>query len=102
MVSLDLYSEEDSKVKVIIPHLESIGYSKVNMKFEEPITVKQGRETKTIFCDIVIYENSDPIIVVDAKNPREDLNEEDKEQVISYARLLKSIAPIAAISNGKA
>lgn len=98
----DLYSEEDSKVKVIIPFLESKGYEKRNMRFEQPISVKQGRETKTIFCDIVLYENSDPIIAIDAKNPREALTEEDKEQVISYARLLPSIAPIAVVSNGKA
>lgn len=39
-------------------------------------------------------------MVVDGKNPREHLTENDREQVVSYARLLPDIAPYAALCNG--
>jgi len=37
---------------------------------------------------------------VDAKNPRAFLTDNDREQVVSYARLLPDIAPYAALCNG--
>ena len=40
------------------------------------------------------------MIVIDAKNPRIYLTENDREQVVSYARLLPNIAPYAALCNG--
>ena len=104
---VDLYSEQDVTTKVIVPHLISLGYDEakneqngVVVHYNHPITAQQGRDKKTIYADIVVVVNNTPVIVIDAKNPRNYLTENDREQVVSYARLLPNIAPYAALCNG--
>lgn len=104
----ELYSEQDVETKVIVPALIELGYDEskrksngVVLKFQHPITVHQGKETKTIRADIVVFVHDAPVIAVDSKNPREHLTENDQEQVISYARLCESIAPFAVLCNGR-
>lgn len=102
----ELYSEQDVISKVVVPGLAALGYdetkkgSGVVVRFNHPITAQQGREKKTIYADLVVFVNEAPVIVVDGKNPREHLTENDREQAISYARLLPDIAPYAALCNG--
>lgn len=101
-----LYSEQDAETKVIVPALQELGYDETDPKkhvlvrFRHPIVVNQGRERKTIFSDIVVFVNETPLIVIDAKNPRQYLTDNDREQVISYARLIGDIAPYSALCNG--
>lgn len=73
------------------------------MEFEKTIKINEGRKTKSIFADIVVYTDKKletPLIVVDTKSPSEILSKEGRDQVISYARLLPKIAPIAVLTNG--
>ena len=96
-------NEEEVKIKIVIPWLESLGYKIDCMEFEKTIPIQEGTKKKNIFADIVIYTNKrkdTPIIVVDTKAPNEVLDRTDKEQVISYARLLPKIAPLAVLTNG--
>jgi type I restriction enzyme M protein len=98
-----LKSEEDVKIHFTIPMLEELGYKRECMSFEETIPVQEGKKKKNIFADIVIYNNKKketPLIVVDTKAPTEILDRTDKEQVISYARLLPKIAPLSLLTNG--
>ena len=104
---MELYSEADVVSKVVVPHLASLGYVEgstkhggVVIRHEYPINAQSGREKKTIFADVVVFVNDVPVIVVEAKNPREFLTDNDREQVVSYARLLDKIAPYAALCNG--
>ncbi|MBE3597253.1 MAG: N-6 DNA methylase [Limnochordaceae bacterium] len=102
----ELYSEQDVVAKVILPELARLGYNEtdpgkhVTIRFTHPIIAHQGREKKTLFADLVVFIRDVPVIVIDAKNPRQYLNDNDKEQVISYARLLGDIAPYSALCNG--
>ena len=104
---MELYSEQDVLTKLIVPDLIALGYDEaktrnngVILKFNHPITAQQGRERKTIYADLVVFVRDTPVIVVDAKNPRSYLTENDREQVVSYARLLPLVAPYAALCNG--
>ena len=104
---MDLYSEQDVLAKVIVPDLAALGYDEADtatngvvLRFNHPISVQQGRERKTIYADLVVFVGETPVIVVDAKNPRNHLTDNDREQVVSYARLLEKIAPYAALCNG--
>ena len=104
---MELYSEQDVLNKVIVPYLIELGYDEnktkqngVVVRYNHPITAQQGREKKTIYADLVVTVHNAPVIVIDAKNPRNYLTENDREQVVSYARLLPSIAPYAALCNG--
>lgn len=98
------YNEEEIKIHVILPWLQKLGYKMDCIEFEKTIKINEGRKTKSIFADIVIYSNSKletPLIVIDVKGPHEILSKSGRDQVISYARLLPKIAPIAVLSNGK-
>jgi type I restriction enzyme M protein len=104
---VELYSEQDVMSKVIVPELIALGYDEsqaasngVVLRFNHPIVARQGREQKTIYADLVVFVHDAPVIVVDAKNPRAHLSDNDREQVVSYARLLPEIAPYAALCNG--
>lgn len=98
-----LKSEEDVKIQFAIPALEALGYKKECMDFEKTIFIQEGKKKKSIFADIVVYtdkKKDTPLIVVDTKAPEEILDRGDREQVISYARLLPKIAPLAVLTNG--
>jgi type I restriction-modification system DNA methylase subunit len=105
-MSMELYSEQDAESKVIVPMLKKLGYEEadksksVNLRFQYPIPIQQGRERKTIRADVVVFVHGSPVIIVDSKNPRHYLTDNDREQVISYARLIENIAPYAALCNG--
>jgi len=96
-------NEEEIKIHLVLPWLESLGYKKEFMEFEKTIKINEGRKTKSIFADIVIYADKKlqtPLIVIDTKSPKEILSKNGRDQVISYARLLPKIAPIAVLTNG--
>jgi type I restriction enzyme M protein len=99
----DLKTEEDVKVKFLLPYLKDQGYKIDCCEFEKSIEVHEGRKQKKIFADIVIYTSPSknaPIILCETKHPNEILNRSVKEQAISYARLLPKIAPLVLITNG--
>lgn len=99
----DLRSEEDVKIKFLLPFLESKGYKRECIDFNKPIEVQEGRKVKTIYADAVVYTTkakTAPLIVCETKPATDPLTRADKEQTISYARLLPRIAPLALLTNG--
>jgi type I restriction-modification system DNA methylase subunit len=104
-VAGDLYSELDVQTKVVVPQLAAAGYRDathdIKISYQRPISAQQGREQRTIYADVVVEVGGQPVIVVDSKSPRQYLTDNDREQVISYARLLGNIAPYAVLCNGK-
>ncbi len=100
---LDLKTEEDVKIKFLMPYLRSLGYKEECLDFNKAIEVQEGRKQKTIYADVVVYaspQKKAPIILCETKSPEEVLTRFVREQAISYARLLPRIAPIALITNG--
>lgn len=100
---MDLKTEEDVKVKFLLPQLKELGYRESHCEFEKAIEVHEGRKVKKIFADVIVYTSSKrdvPLILCETKAPTEVLNRRVKEQAISYARLLPRIAPLTLITNG--
>lgn len=94
-------SEEDVKVKVVIPYLQSLGYTTGDMRFENSIQVTVGSKSTTVASDIEILIDGQPQIVIDTKNPRKTLSDKDVLQAVSYAKLVKTpAAPFGFASNG--
>jgi type I restriction enzyme M protein len=96
-------TEEDVKVKFLLPFLRDRGYKDECIRFEQAVTVQEGRKQKTIFADAVVYASpagEAPLVLCETKAPGEVLDRRVKEQAISYARLLPRIAPIVLITNG--
>jgi type I restriction enzyme M protein len=101
--NLELKTEEDVKIKFLLPYLKEHGYNPSQCEFEKAVDVQEGRKNKKIFADVVVYTSSRkkaPLILCETKPPQEVLNKSVKEQAISYARLLPNIAPLALITNG--
>lgn len=95
------HSEEDVKVKVVIPYLESLGYTTNDMRFENSIQVTVGSKSSVVASDIEILVDDQTQIVIDTKNPRKTLRDKDVLQAVSYAKLIKTpAAPFGFASNG--
>jgi len=100
---VDLKTEEDVKVKFLLPFLRKKGYLESYCDFNVAVEVQEGRKRKSIFADIVVYTSSAkvaPLIVCETKSPSEVLDRFTKEQAISYARLMPRIAPLVLLTNG--
>lgn len=98
-------TEEDIKIKKVIPHLEALGYSKNHMQFENTdIEVFYGKKKTRIRSDIIVnivHKNKiTNIMVVEVKSPKHKLGKLEKEQAISYARLHTPPIKFAVITNG--
>jgi type I restriction enzyme M protein len=99
----DWKSEEDVKFKFLVPYLEERGYKQDAMSFNVSVEVQEGRKTKTIFADLVVYASAKkdtPLVLCETKAPNEVLDRAVREQAISYARLLPKIVPLTLITNG--
>ena len=96
-------SEEDLKIKVIIPFLESIGYNKRDFRYENSIEVVIGsKKSKFVFSDIEVLINDRVEMVIDVKKPTFPISEKAILQSVSYAKLISTPSAIFAITtNGK-
>ncbi|MHB8183368.1 MAG: N-6 DNA methylase [Candidatus Desulforudaceae bacterium] len=98
-----LKSEEDVKIKFLLPLLRKHGYNEDCIDFELAIEVQEGRKKKTIYADAVVYSSPQrqaPLLLCETKSVNEPLGRNVREQAISYARLLPQIAPLVLITNG--
>ena len=63
-----IVSEEDMKIKVLLPFLEELGYKKDELRFENSIQVHIGTKTTYVYSDIEVLINGKVEMVIDAKN----------------------------------
>ncbi len=103
-------TEEDIKLKVIMPFLNSLGFNRDELEFEKSFSIRVGRhtsivgdrfQTKRARLDILIKRDSNNLFIIEAKTDESPLTEEDRDQAISYARLVDPMVPIAVVTNGK-
>lgn len=97
-----IVTEEDMKIKVLLPFLEELGYKKEELRFENSIQVHIGTKTTYVYSDIEILINGKVEMVIDAKKPSKSLAEKDVLQVVSYAKLVStsSQAMYGVVTNG--
>lgn len=72
----DLKSEDDVKIKFLLPYLRARGYNEDFCEFNKIIEVQEGRKRKSIFADVVVYTSSRkiaPIILCETKAPDDGL-----------------------------
>ena len=63
------WSEEDLKVKVIIPFLVKKGFSLSEMEFEKSFNIVLGTKKITVRSDILLKIKGQPTIVIEVKVP---------------------------------
>lgn len=88
--NVSIHSEEDMKIKVLLPYLKSLGYSDQELRFENGIDVQIGTKKTKVYSDIEVLINEKVEMVIDAKKPRRALSEKDLLQVVSYAKLIST------------
>ncbi|MGE0681581.1 MAG: type I restriction enzyme HsdR N-terminal domain-containing protein, partial [Candidatus Binatia bacterium] len=104
-------NEEETKIQVVWTVLEKLGIRREEVSYEKNFSFRAGRHTirvdteeqiKTIQSrlDILFSRDGKNLFVIEVKAPRYVLNEEDRDQAISYARLVHPIAPYAITTNG--
>lgn len=88
---LPYLSEEDAKVRWVVPLLERLGHDKhEDMAFEVLVRWQAGGVAHTGFADIIGYVGDIPIVIVETKQPGQTLARA-RDQAITYA---KSYSPI--------
>ena len=108
MPSVKKVNEETLKNAVLVPYLLSLGLSVDQLSFEHEFRVRIGRNERTLGSTVargradVVVKTPDgrSLFVVELKAPGEELTDKDRDQAVSYARLLKDIAPFTIVSNG--
>lgn len=91
-------SEEDLKIKVIVPYLKELGYEEADFRYENPIDVVIGSKKTTVFSDIEILIKGQVELVIDVKKPNKSINEKDILQSTSYAKLISTPSAIYSVT----
>src|SRR3990172_2269080 len=105
-------TEEDIKTKVLIPWLKSLGFSEDELKFEDSFSLHIGKYTARVDTneqirtaqprsDILVKRNGKNLFIIEVKTDAKNLTDEDRDQAVSYARLVHPMAPLAIVTNGR-
>tara|TARA_R110002020_G_scaffold55963_2_gene154993 strand:- start:202 stop:3246 length:3045 start_codon:yes stop_codon:yes gene_type:complete len=94
-------NEEDVKGKILLPFLNNLGFDESEISLENSFTIRLGKsQIKTGRLDILCKKNGQNIFVVELKKDSKNIDQNDIDQGISYARLLQdNIAPFTIITN---
>ena len=106
-------NEEEIKVKYILPWLATTGVRIDEIQLEHSFSLKIGKNTIVANSpdrvrdsvgarlDILISREGRNLLIVETKAEDLTLTDEDRDQAISYARLVHPIAPYAVVTNGR-
>jgi len=114
-----LRSEDDVRTKIVVPWLLSRGFSLATLSIEFSFRIRLGRSilqvsggvtsrdgtyaTYSPRADVLVRnEQGDNLLVIEVKAPCEALDDQARDQAISYARCLaeRNIAPYVVLTNG--
>jgi Type I restriction enzyme R protein N terminus (HSDR_N) len=94
-------SEFDITGIILLPYLKDLGIDSSEISFEDSFTIRLGRNKHvTGRSDMLIKRHGRNLFVIEVKDDSKQLTDADRDQGISYARLLDEIAPFTIISNG--
>ncbi len=106
-------TEEEIKVKYVLPWLQQTGVSLQEIQLERSFSLKIGRQSVVVGeaksrkrdsvggrLDILVQRNGRNLLIVETKADGLELTNDDRDQAISYARLVHPIAPYAVVTNG--
>lgn len=95
-----------------MPFLHSKGFGPDDLSFEKNFTLHLGKhtykidtekqkETAQARLDILVTMGGKNLFIIEAKSDSIELTEQDRDQAVSYARLVHPMAPISIVTNGK-
>ncbi|WP_281631562.1 type I restriction enzyme HsdR N-terminal domain-containing protein [Flavobacterium luteolum] len=94
-------SEFDITGRLLLPYLLDLGIDRSEITFEDSFSIRLGRtKHATGRSDMLVKRHGRNLFVIEVKAESKKLTDADRDQGISYARLLDEIAPFTIISNG--
>ncbi len=104
-------NEEEVKIKYVLPWLAQTGMELHDLQFERTFSVRIGRQSVRVGgsptkdqagarLDILVRRGDKNLLIVETKAAHLSLTDDDRDQAISYARLVHPIAPYAVVTNG--
>ncbi len=115
-------SEDDIRTKIVYPWLAGCGFDPSEISIEFSFEIRLGRSAYRIDgkaktppaatplssgttarprTDVLVRRGQWNLMVVEVKAPDEAVDDEARDQGISYARLLPQIAPFVVVTNGQ-
>jgi len=105
-------NEEEVKVRIILPWLQDHGLAPDELALETSFSLhigtnavviggRRGKTRQRARLDILVRRRGMNLLVIEVKERSELLSEDDRDQAISYARLLHPVTPFALVTNGK-
>ncbi|KAA6340779.1 putative type I restriction enzymeP M protein [termite gut metagenome] len=91
-------SEEDVKIKILIPFLEELGYKTSEMRFENTIDVQIGSKKVQVRSDIEIFVDDNVQLIIDTKASKVSISEKEILQSSSYAKLISTPPAVYAVT----
>lgn len=85
--NVSVRTEEDLKIKVLLPYLRTLGYADTDFCYESKIPVTLGTKKTTLFPDLAISIDGHFELIIDTKTPQKSISEKDVLQSASYAKL---------------
>lgn len=105
-----LDNEEEIKNKLLMPYLANLGLDSPEITLERTFKIRLGTNLHDVNgsaggrLDIACHKNHKVSIqylfVLELKRNQLALTDDDRDQGISYARVLENIAPFVILSNG--
>lgn len=102
-------NEETVKNNIIMRYFTSLGFDPSDIEYETSFSIKLGKNAYSIDgakeraagrLDILFKRNNENLFIVETKSQGHPIDEADRTQAISYARLLDKISPFAIVTNG--
>lgn len=106
-------NEEEIKIKYILPWLKEVGVRSDEIQLERSFSLRIGRNTIIVGAsdrerdlvgarlDVLIRRGDRNLLIVETKAEHLALTDDDRDQAVSYARLVHPIAPYAVVTNGR-
>lgn len=106
-------NEEEVKTKIVLPFLHRLGLDLTERDLEHSFSLHFGRHqlkvdgaarpsgTVGARLDILVRHAGLPLLIIEVKESAHALSDADRDQAISYARLVHPIAPYALTTNGR-
>lgn len=107
-------NEEEVKTKIVLPYLQRLGLRASELSFESSFSLQIGTNKVSVNgraptrgvvggrLDTLIKRGATNLLILELKESGHTLTDDDRDQAISYARLIHPIAPYAVLTNGTA
>jgi len=105
-------NEEELRGLLLLPYLRALGVAPGEIRLEKSFRLRLGRtvvdyegQSRSALSgrlDILVRNAiGDNLFIIEVKQPDHELTVEDRDQGVTYARLLDQIAPFLLLTNGR-